>query len=355
MKAKLGPDSRIALLMHSALDQDLGKLGFGMLRYSPAQIVAVIDRENGGKCSSEVTRINRHVPIVSSVNGAVQLGAEIIVLAIAPPGGKLPEEWLPDVLEAAKQGLSIVNPFHEPLNSVPNLVNLLHDNAWTWDIRSEPDGLFPATGRSISCSARRILTVGTDMAVGKMTASLELVRTLKNHNKHADFLATGQIGIAISGRGVALDAIRVDFAAGAIEAEVITRDEEGAEYIVVEGQGALCHPAASANLALIRGTMPTHLLLAHRAHQKSLRRLPGFSIPPLTELIKIYEDLSSCAGAFPRPKTLGVALNTSHLDEHEAKEAIQKTEDEVCLPVSDPVRHGCDVFLDRLIDIVSVN
>jgi uncharacterized NAD-dependent epimerase/dehydratase family protein len=343
----LSAGSKVALLMHGYLGHSQGKHGIGMLRYSSADIVAVVDRYAGGRTIREVVQIDRDVPVVATVDEARAMGADILLVAIAPPGGQLPDGWNVELHHALELGMSLVNPLHQSWNADPEMASRLAPGAWIWDVRQEPADLQPATGAARLLSNVRLLTVGTDMAVGKMTASLELVRSLRSRGIRADMVATGQVGITIVGTGVPLDAVRLDYAPGAVEREVL-RASESCDVVVVEGQGALCHPGASANLALLRGTMPTHLLLVHRASQTTERQHEWAKIPDLVELIKLHEDLAECCGTFVRPTTIGIALNTAHLTDSEASEEIARVQDATGLPVADPVRQGAELFADVL-------
>ncbi|MBV6458069.1 MAG: hypothetical protein HONBIEJF_01191 [Fimbriimonadaceae bacterium] len=329
--------------MQGAVGDPTGKMGYGLLRYRPDQIVAVIDSTQTARALGEVAGIDHPAPIVTSVADAMNLGADVLILGIAPSGGKLPEEWLKELDIAIESGMSLVNGLHDKLAV---RYGDLGSGQFVWDIRTEPDGIGVGTAKASKLAARRILMVGTDMAVGKMTAGLELLRAARERGIDARFVATGQIGIAITGKGVPLDAIRLDYACGAVESAVL--DESEGEWIIVEGQGAINHPGSTATLPLLRGSCPTHLILCCRAGQDHLLKLPEIAIPPLRDLIKLYEDLGGAGGTFPRPKTVGVAVNTSHLDEAEACRAVRSIEAETGLPATDPVRFGCSSWLDSM-------
>lgn len=327
--------ARIALFMKGALTQNYGKMGFGVLRYSPNPVVCVIDPDFAGQDAADVTGIPRPCPVVATVEEARQLGAEVFVLGIAPPGGHLPEDWLADIDEAYRSGLSIVNGLHETLaGRYPDAG--YPGKPWVWDIRVEPAGLKPNTGAARHLPCPRILFIGTDMAVGKMTSALEAWRAARAREIDAAFVATGQIGMTITGDGVPLDAVRVDYASGAIEREMLKHPH--AEVILVEGQGSLAHPGSTATLPLLRGSMPTHFVLTHRAHQTHLTRFPEIAIPPLKEFVALYRELASVGGIFPRPECLGVALNCKGLSEEEAASACAAIEAETGWPTLDPVR-----------------
>lgn len=349
---RFGPETKVALLMHGALGQAYGKHGIGMLRYSEANIVAVIDRDRAGCRVFDVVGIERDVPVVATVFEARNLGAEVLLVAIAPPGGSLPEEWREELIQALDLGMSLVNPLHKPWANDPELLMHLQGGAWIWDVRQEPPGLQPASGAARLLPNLRLLTVGTDMAVGKMTAAIELVRALRKRGISAELVATGQVGITIVGKGVPIDAVRLDFAPGAIESEVL-KAAETSDVIVIEGQGALCHPGASANLALIRGSMPTHFLMVHRAKQTHERQYEWAQIPNLMDFIRLHEDIAECCGTFARPSTIGIALNTCEVSEKEANEEVERLRMLTELPVADPVRHGADVFAEALMPFIS--
>ncbi len=324
--------------MEDSLGETAGKMGYGVLRYSPNAVVAVIDSHHAGKHVSDVVTTARDAPVVRSIQEAHALGATAMVLGIAPPGGLIPPAWYPMLDEAIGLGMKLVNGLHDQLTPrYPQTPDLI------WDVRVEPTGLGVGTGRAATLPNRRVLFIGTDMAIGKMTAGLEIWRVAREQGINAAFIATGQIGITVTGSGVPLDAVRVDFASGAIEREVMAN--AAAELILVEGQGALIHPGSTANLPLLRGSCPTHLILCHRANQKGLYRYPEIQIPPLREYIDLYESLATACGTFPRPKTVAIALNTAHVDATEARASAKRYEDETGLPVIDPVRDGAEALV----------
>jgi uncharacterized NAD-dependent epimerase/dehydratase family protein len=281
---------------------------------------------------------------VGTLEEAIRMGAEVLVLGLAVGGGLIPDSWKPAISRAVEAGLSIVNGLHERLSPLyPNL----QPRQWIWDVRVEPADINVGNGVARGLPNKRILMVGTDMAVGKMTAGLEIYQSAKRRGLSVDFVATGQIGVTIMGRGVALDAVRLDYAAGVIEREVLTAQDK--DLVIIEGQGSIIHPASSATLPLFRGACPTHLILCHRARQQSLYRAPRVRIPDLGCLIRLYEELGGACGAFPRPKTVGIALNTSHLSESEASSEIESVRQDIGLPCVDPVRQGASALLDALL------
>jgi uncharacterized NAD-dependent epimerase/dehydratase family protein len=314
------------------------------LRYSESKIVAAIDYQCAGKSLVELTNIPQDVPIVPSVKNALAYNPDVLLIGIAPSGGQLPESWHEEIETAIKAGLSVVNGLHAPL--APKF-GVLRTGQWIWDIRQEPPGLGIGKGKARSLSCQRILTVGTDMAVGKMSTSIEIYRAAKNRGINCQFLATGQGGIAIAGTGIPLDAIRVDFAAGAVEQITLDLGKD-CDLLVIEGQGSLLHPGSTATLPLIRGSQPTGLILVHRVGQQHIRDLPDIIIPPLPEVISVYETVASAGGTFDEVKVKAIALNTFGLESDAAKRAIESTQNLTGLPCSDAVRFGGDLCLNFL-------
>ncbi|MEI8251012.1 MAG: DUF1611 domain-containing protein [Synechococcus sp. ELA057] len=346
----------VVLLQHGGLDNLTGKTGLAMLRYRRGPIVAVIDPAHAGASLAAITGIPRSVPVVADMAAALSLGPEAMVVGLAPSGGRLPAEMHTDVLRGLEAGLNLASGLHSRLADDPGFAAACTaPGQWIWDLRVEPEGLEVATGRCASLPCRRILAVGSDMAVGKMSACLELAAAAAAQGLDARFVGTGQAGILISGRGVALDAVRVDYAAGAVEAAVL-QAAEGAgagALLLVEGQGSLCHPGSTATLPLIRGCQPTELLLVHRAGQTHVRTRPGaaaVAIPPLQELIAALEAVA--AQGRPdgrRPRVKAVALNTAQLSPQEAAVAVAAVAECTGLPCSDPVREGATALLQGLL------
>jgi len=346
---RLPLNQKIAVLLHEALTKSHGKTGLSILRYSDSPIVAVIDRECPGQSILELTGIKRSVPIVASVSAALPYQPEVLVIGIAPKGGILPDHYWTEIKEALKSGMSVVNGLHTPLANIPDLISLVQPGKTIWDVRKEPPNLEIASGLARNLPCRRVLTVGTDMSIGKMSTSLELHHSAKLLGLRSKFIATGQTGLMLEGDGVALDAVRVDFAAGAVE-QLVMRFGQYYDILQIEGQGSLLHPGSTATLPLIRGSQPTHLILVHRAGQTHNHNNPHVPIPPLTDVIKMYEMVASAAGAFAKVPVVAIALNTKDLNEAAAEEAIAQTASETGLPCTDPIRFGGGILLDAIIN-----
>ncbi len=341
----LKPDQPLAIFMESSLGSRYGKMGEGVMRYSANPIACVIDSRLAGKRVSNVTQIPCDAMIVDSIAAAHDLGAEVLVLGIAPSGGRIPAEWMAPLKQAIDSGMSIVNGLHDRLNEhFPKFKK----GQWIWDVR-RPVGDPPpiATGLARELDNKRLLMVGTDMAIGKMTAGLEIYRWLRKQKMDVEFLSTGQIGITVTGHGIPLDAFMVDHACGAVERMVMESKDH--DILIIEGQGSLLHPGSTATLPLMRGSIPTHLVLCHHAGNDHLGTVPWVKVPPIKDVIELNELVSMAAGAYARPTTIGIALNTRHLNDDNAKLAITQMESETGLPVEDVVRYGAGKLGDALV------
>lgn len=353
----LKPDDRIAVLMHDGLKGAKGKTGISILRYSQNPIVAVIDEMAVGETVFALTGVDQDIPIVADVDAALALNPTVLAIGLAPSGGRLPEPWYAQVKQAVKAGLSVMNGLHIQMNKDPEVVASLQANQrsnhrpdqWVWDIRREPNDLVIGGGRARLLRCDRVLTVGTDMAVGKMSTSIELNRASRIRGLRTKLIATGQTGLMLGEDGVALDAVRVDYAAGAVE-QCLTRYAPGHDILFVEGQGSLLNPGSTATLPLLRGTQPTHLILVHKANLKTIQHFPDFRIPPLAEIVQLYESVVTAAGTFASARVTGIALNTFGLHEKEAREAIAAASEETGLTCTDAVRFGAEPLLTRIVD-----
>ena len=343
----LKSDQKVAIFMQGYLHSDFGKMGLGVLRYLTNPIVGIIDSEHAGSNINLEYDLDRDVPICATLNEVIEKGAEVLILGIAPSGGEIPQNWMPVIKLAILKGLSIVNGLHENLNYQFNKHTQNNLNQWIWDVRIPKFVSDVATAKANDLANKRVLMIGTDMAVGKMTAGLEIYHWAKQRKIGAGFIATGQIGITIMGKGVPLDALKVDHACGAIEQLVI--DQKDNDLLIIEGQGSLLHPGSTATLPLMRGSCPTHMILCHRADKTTLRNPESIQIPNLKEFIQLNEAMASVCGTYGHPKVIGIALNTAKLSLEEARESIRKVEKETGLPVTDVIRFGVEKITKGLL------
>jgi D-glutamate N-acetyltransferase len=324
-------------------DEHYGKTMFGVIRYGPHPVVAVVDSERAGEAVEGV-------PVVASVQEGLAYDPDTAVVGVAVAGGRLPPEWRALLESALESGLDVESGMHEFLADDPELAALARDHgAELRDHRRPPDDLSVPTGENLTHGATVVLTVGSDCAIGKKTVALELDRAARARGARSVFVPTGQTGIMIAGWGIAVDAVVSDFLAGAGERLVVEGARRG-DLLFVEGQGSLVHPQYSGvTLGLYHGTAPHALVLCHAAGATEIDGCPGHRIPPLPELVALHESVSLDA----RPaRVAAIALNTRALDVERAREAIALAAEETELPADDPVRFGAGTILDAVIERV---
>jgi uncharacterized NAD-dependent epimerase/dehydratase family protein len=332
---------RYAILAPARFTGD-AKTAHGVIRYGNDEIVAVIDPENAGRRVRDVLGyLESDAPIVESVAQALQFSPDALLVGTAPKGGGLPPEWREAILEAIGARLEIVSGLHEILNDDREFhVAAAAAGTTIWDVREPPEvPLF--TGDVYDVAAPVVLTVGNDCAVGKMSVSLELVRAATHAGKRARFVPTGQTGVLIAGWGISVDRVIADFAAGAAEQLVLYAAHEGADLIVVEGQGAINHPAyAAVTLALMTGCGPDALVLVCDPRRITIESYPTPTLGYM-EAIAIHEALLKTL----KPATVvGIALNTYGLTDEEARAEVARATEITGLPADDLVRFGAEPF-----------
>jgi uncharacterized NAD-dependent epimerase/dehydratase family protein len=263
-------------------------------------------------------------------------GAKSMIIGVANPGGIIPQSWIPTLVEALEASLDLVGGMHAKLNDIPELKAAATDlDRRLIDVRTPPAGIPVASGRKRT--GKRLLTVGTDCALGKKYTALALARAFVARGLNADFRATGQTGIMIAGAGMPMDAVVADFEAGA--AEMLSPAAAPYHWDVIEGQGSLFHPAyAGVSLGLLHGSQPDVIVLCHDPSRKAVLGYPDYPLPDLQEAI----DLNLRLGARTNPaiRCAGVSMNTSRLSETEAHRLMEQSAAQLGLPVADPIRGG---------------
>jgi uncharacterized NAD-dependent epimerase/dehydratase family protein len=275
---------------------------------------------------------------------ALQAGAKSLVIGIANEGGKIPASWIPALVEAIEAGLDIVSGMHVRLASVPAVRDAAERCGRALiDVRTPPPGIPIGSGRKRS--GKRLLTVGTDCALGKKYTALALSNAFQERGIDADFRATGQTGIMIAGSGMPMDAVVSDFLSGA--AEMISPDAPEDHWDVIEGQGSLYHPGfAGVSLGLLHGSQPDVFVVCHDPLRREIVGLPGLPVPSLEDLIDLTQTLGRRVN--PAIRCGGISLNTSGLSPSDAAAIIAGTSATMLLPAADPLRGG-EAF-ERLVD-----
>jgi uncharacterized NAD-dependent epimerase/dehydratase family protein len=335
------PERRYAILAEGWFVNRHAKTAHGLIAYGRDEVVAVIDSTLAGRNVLDVMPdLRRDTPIVGTLGEAVERDPTSILVGLAPAGGRLPKEWMETLSEAADAGLEIVSGLHQRL--APEL-----PGANVWDVREPPENVPLFSGEGFSVEPKVALTVGTNSAIGKMTATLEVERVARERSIATGFVATGQTGIVIAGWGISVDAVVSDFCAGAAEQLVLRAAEASSrpDLILVEGQGSLAHPAYSGvTTALLHGSCPDCLILCADASKEPV--FPGVLRPNVARIARLYEDVAALVKPAP---VVAVSANTHGLDVDEAGEFIERTAAETGLPVADPIRDSAVPILDAVL------
>jgi len=278
------------------------------------------------------------------IDAAIAAGAKTFIIGVVNPGGVLPDHWVETIVKALDAGMDVASGLHMRLGAVPAIAEAAARNhRKLFDVRHSTERF--NTGKGTKRSGMRLLTVGTDCSVGKKYTALAMEKGMRERGLDADFRATGQTGIFISGRGVAVDAVVADFISGA--AEWISPEADSNHWDVVEGQGSLFHPSfAGVSLGLLHGSQPDAFIVCHEPTRTKMRNVQH-PIPTIREVI----DATTYMGKLTNPSLIcvGIAVNTEKLDEAEAKAFLQEVSLEYDLPATDPVRFGVEPIVDRLV------
>src|SRR5436190_9670574 len=347
------PQHRFLIIADGDFGPLSSKTANSCIRYFPERIVAVLDRTQAGKTVQDVLGFGGTIPVIGDLERGIAQGkgATAVLIGIAPAGGRLPEEWKAWLRTAIERKLEIWSGLHTFIGDDPDLGPLARARGVRiLDARKPPPDLPIADGRAAEVDALVVLAVGSDCNVGKMTAQLQLRDALVKRGHKTSFVATGQTGIFIEGWGTAVDAVVADFIAGAAEQLVLDGAKDN-DIVLVEGQGSLIHPGYSGvTLGLLHGSCPDALILCHQATRDYIGdyhgREPWVRIPPLAELVEIYER----AAAPVRPtKVIGICLNTFDMTEPQARTAVARAAEETGLPATDPVRFGPGPLADAIV------
>lgn len=325
------------LFLGDVPDQLAAKTALGIVDWRPEWCVGQL-RLPG--CKADAKRPDM------SIAAAAAAGARTMIVGVANAGGVLPDHWIASIVEAIEVGLDVATGLHVRLASIPAIADAaakhgrkLHDVRFTHERF--------ATGKGVKRPGLRLLTVGTDCSVGKKYTALALEKEMRARGLDADFRATGQTGVFISGRGAAIDAVVADFISGAVE--WLSPAGAPTHWDVVEGQGSLFHPSfAGVSLGLLHGAQPDAFVVCHEPTRTNMRGVQH-GLPSIRDVI----DMTVACGRLTNPaiRPVGIAINTEHLDEAEAARVCAEAARLHDLPASDPVRFGVGPIVDRLIEL----
>lgn len=322
------------LFLGDTTEAGYAKTAFGLRDWAPDRCV--------GELALTGASVTTGLPAISPSEAHAQ-GARALLIGVATRGGRVPDQWLPTLIEGLRAGLDIVSGMHDRLGDIAGLAEEANRlGRRLVDVRVPPDGIAVGTGRKRS--GKRLLTVGTDCAQGKKYTALAITRGLKARGFDVTFRATGQTGIMIAGAGIPIDAVVSDFLAGA--AEMLTPDAAPGHLDVIEGQGSLFHPSyAAVTLGLLHGSQPDGFVVCHDPGRTHILGLEDYALPSIEEVIALTVSLGRLTN--PAIRCCGVSLNTAALGPEEAAQVIAETQQRLGLPVADPVRGiGLDALLD---------
>lgn len=323
------------LFLGDTVEPGYAKTAFGLRDWAGDRCI--------GEWSLPEGRVSTGLPRLSPSEAAAR-GARSLVIGVANPGGLIPDSWIPELLAAIDAGLDVIAGMHARLNDIAALRDAAARTGSTLiDLRVPPANLPIGTGRKRT--GRRLLTVGTDCALGKKYTALAIARGLAARGVDATFRASGQTGIMIAGAGIAIDAVVADFATGA--AELLSPDAAVDHLDVIEGQGSLFHPGyAPVSLALLHGSQPDLFIVCHQPGRDTILGTPGYCIPPIEAVIEQTVLLGRLTN--PAIRCVGISLNTAAMSAADAARVIEETTSRLGYPVADPIRGG-DAF-ERLLD-----
>ncbi len=331
----LGLPQPYLLFLGDVDDARFAKTAFGLKDWAPQQCI--------GEWAAPQARITVGLPRLSPCEARAK-GARSLVIGVANSGGSIPPSWLPMLIEAMRSGLDLVSGMHVSLRDFPQLREEAHRLGRSLiDVRRPPAGIPVGSGRKRS--GKRLLTVGTDCALGKKYTALAITRELERQGIAATFRATGQTGIMIAGHGIPMDAVVSDFLSGA--AEMLSPDAPDKHWDVIEGQGSLFHPSyAGVSLGLLHGSQPDVIVVCHDPQRTGMIGVSGFPVPSVSRAVALNLEHAKLVNAAARCG--GISLNTSAMEIAEAMATMAVLERETGLPVADPMR-----FAESLSDLVS--
>jgi len=347
---------RLVILTEGNFGPHHGKTAMGVIRYGTDPIAAVLDSSIAGRNVREWLP-GVDIPAVATLAEALALDEppNTLLIGIAPTGGKLPDSWRRTILAAIDAGLDIHSGLHTFIGDDPEFAAAAAARGTEIvDYRRPPERKETAVGRPHAPGKRVILTVGTDCAIGKMSVALELRKSGLAQGDKVAFVPTGQTGMMIDGWGVAVDRVISDFVQGTVE-WMLEEGEQRGDWLIVEGQGSLDHPAySSVTLGLIHGSTPHAMVMVHKPglenHDFDHRPDARFPIAKLPGFIKLHEQV---AGLVAPSKVVGIALNTMlYPNDADARRVIDEIAAETGLPTDDPVRFGADRLWPAVRDAV---
>jgi uncharacterized NAD-dependent epimerase/dehydratase family protein len=328
-----------------------GKVTNGLVRHSEKyEIVGVTDSTKVGMDAGEfLDGVKNGIPVFRDIEDAIgTLGytPEYFIYGIAPLASYLTRDQRDTILTAMTVGMNIVNGLPEFFTEDEEFIRMARAcGVQLHDIRKPPPrkDLHIFRGCIGEIDTPIITVFGTDCAVGKRTSAICLVAALRECGLETAFVATGQTGLLQGAKyGVAVDVLSSGFQTGEVENEIMKAEAaERPDMIVVEGQGALSHPAFTSSTAIIRGASPRAIILQHPPRRKDRCDFPGIRMPTLESEIKLIEIVSDA-------KVIAITLNHEDMTDDEIDDTVTAYERRYGLPTLDVLKHGCDKLVASL-------
>lgn len=341
---------KIGVMTNGQLVSLKAKMAHGALRYLD-DVAVIVDKDHSGQSSAKLLPyIRKDVPIVDSIEAALKHGITEILLGISPPGGKMDGEWESLIDTCMLHNIKVISGLHLKFGEMQKYKYHV-ERGKIVDLRYQYSTSDIFKGDINNVRSNVVMTVGTDCGAGKMTTALEVYNALLREGITADFIPTGQTGMYIKENGFAIDALVSDFMAGAIENFVCKSDAKCNDFIFVEGQGSITHPAYSGvTLGLLHGAAPNILILCHDISRKRYKYFEG-KIPSISEQIKLYEQLAS----YQREcRVLGISVFAGNLSGNALMHVIDDMESEYNIPVFAPLEHGVHKMVKILKEFQSI-
>lgn len=332
-------------------EQD-GKTANGLVRHSEKyDILSIIDSRLAGHDAGTVLDGQPNgIPVVTGLAEAIVLAGRIpdyLICGLAPADGLLSAQQRVVLLDGIARGMHVINGLHEFLNDDAEFVAAsLSAGVTITDVRrpKAKKDLHLFSGRIFQVTCPRIAVLGTDGAIGKRTTATLLVQALNQRGVKAVLVGTGQTTLIQGGTyGVALDALVPQFCSGEVEDQVVAAFEnEHPDVIVVEGQGALSHPAYLTSAHILRGSRPAGVIVQHAPRRQTLGDFPMMPMPTVASEVALIE-------AFADTKVIGIALNHEQMTDDDVSASIAGLQEELGLPVTDPLTRS----LEHLVGMVA--
>ncbi len=340
---------KAVILSEGVFATTYGKTANGLVRYSKRyDIVAVIDSRYYGMDAGHVLMgKERGIKIVKNVTEAKNLGCETFIIGVATDGGYLPLEYRKYVSDAITAGMNIVNGLHQYISDDPEFAKLAKIyGVKITDVRKMFSKYeYSFTGKIEEVKSKKIAVLGTDSAIGKRTTAVYLNRAMNDIGKRSELIGTGQTSWMQGFKyTVVMDSIINDFVAGSLEYITYKAwQEERPEYMFLEGQGSILHPAYPGGFEIIGAMRPDAIILQHAPKRKFYDGFPEYPIEPLDKYIKVLELVSN-------KKVIAISLNTENMKSNEINAEKEKLESKYNMPVFDPLEEF-EKITDVIVDL----